>query len=103
MNPIGAVSVCAVGLAVLLGTMFVLPKPKPEPPPIVCDAKQPQQECKPAQPVEQITPAILERPVDEKSNAERVRDLERKTEAINREQQALIGQIKQLTKDAKAQ
>jgi hypothetical protein len=75
--------------------MFVLPRPKPEPP---------AEEQRP--PVESVlevvpNPTIRIEPLPEKTGAERVIDLERKTESIAAEQRALIDEIKAVTKEKK--
>jgi hypothetical protein len=82
-HPLTEIAAAAVVLvAVGAGTMLVLPRPKPEPPAqtIVLDIETPD--------------AVRAEPQYEKSDAERVDDLQRELTAIAAEQKKLIEELR---------
>lgn len=81
-HPLTEIAAAAVVLvAVGAGTMLVLPRPKPEPPQtIVLDIETPD--------------AVRAEPQVEKSDAERVDDLQRKLTAIAAEQKKLSEELR---------
>jgi hypothetical protein len=81
-----------VAAALALGAMFVLPRQKPEPP---AEEQRPPLED-PAFAVAP-KPVIQAEPLPEKTDAERVVELERKAEKVQLEQLELIKQVQSLT------
>ena len=89
-------AITAVLVAALAYTAVVLPRPKPVPPPPPPIEEQP--------PVERVVtnrPVIVIEQAKPKTDAERLRDLERKAESINTEQRQIIDQVKAITEDVK--